>query len=152
MIRYDLKCEDGHAFEAWFSSSSGFDDQAKRGLLTCAVCGSPKVQKALMAPRVPKKDAAAEDAPPASGEAEGAPMMSTPVPPEVAKHLAALRKQVEASSEFVGDRFASEARAMHLGDKEDRAIYGRATPDEAKSLLEDGVPVAPLPFVPKRDD
>lgn len=141
MIRYDLKCAKGHAFEAWFPSSADYDDQAARGLVTCSHCGSSTVEKALMAPRVPAKGA----------RAEAEPMLSAGPNAEIEKKLAALRAEIEKSSDYVGDRFAAEARAMHLGDKEHRPIYGEATKDDAKSLVEDGVPVAPLPFMPRRN-
>lgn len=144
MIRYDLRCAEGHGFEAWFASSSAYDEQAGRGLVCCAVCGSPKVEKALMAPRVPAKSN--------RGEASSQSMMSAPVNAEIAKRLAALRKEIEANSDYVGKNFASEARRIHLGESEQRSIWGEATTEEAKSLMEDGVPVAPLPPMPKRDD
>lgn len=141
MIRYDLKCADGHAFEAWFPSSADYDDQAARGLVMCSHCGSQKVEKALMAPRVPARGN--------KGQAE--PMLSAGPNAEIEKKLAELRAEIEKSSDYVGDRFAAEARAMHVGDKEHRPIYGEATKDDAKSLVEDGVPVAPLPFMPRRN-
>ena len=150
MIRYDLKCAEGHDFEAWFASSAAFEEQAERGLVTCAVCGGDKVGKALMAPRVPRKANAKTAAPPAPSGGP-APMMSAPVPPEVQEKLAALRKEVEANSDYVGKDFAAEARKIHLGETEARSIYGEASREEAKSLAEDGVPVAPLPFMPRRN-
>lgn len=147
MIRYDLKCADGHLFEAWFASSAAFDDQAERGLVSCALCGSTKVEKALMAPRVPAKrgDSAEQPADPRA-------MMASPIDPKVAEKLAELRRHVESNSDYVGGNFASEARKIHLGESEARSIYGEATREEAKSLAEDGVPVAPLPFMPRRND
>ncbi len=156
MIRYDLRCADGHEFEAWFGSSAAYDDQAARGLVSCAICGSPKVAKALMAPRLPTRSNRKVDAPahPASGgrEAPAQPMLSAPVPAEIAQKLAALRAEIEAKSTWVGRRFAEEARAMHLGEAETKPIHGEATGEEAKALIEEGVPVAPLPFLPRRDD
>lgn len=142
MIRYDLKCVDGHEFEAWFASSGAYDDLAAKGLVTCAVCGGGSVEKALMAPRVPKKGA---------GGAPAKPMLNAPVPPEIEAKLAALRKEVEKNSDYVGRDFASEARRIHLGESEARSIWGEATGAEAKSLVEDGVPVAPLPVKMRRD-
>lgn len=150
MIRYDLKCANGHAFEAWFASSAAFDEQAERGLVNCALCGSTQVEKALMAPRVPAKGNAKEPAAPDTPAQQS--MMSAPVPPEMAEKLAALRKEVEANSDYVGKDFADEARKIHLGETEARAIYGEASGEEVKALVEDGVPVAPLPFMPKRND
>ena len=140
MIRYDLKCAEGHAFEAWFPSSADYDDQVERGLVMCSHCGSTKVEKALMAPRVPAK-----------GNQAAEPMLSAGPNAEIEKKLSELRAEVEKSSDYVGDQFAVEARAMHVGDKEHRPIYGEATKDDAKSLVEDGVPVAPLPFIPRRN-
>lgn len=107
----------------------------------CSHCGSQKVEKALMAPRVPVK----------GNQKQAEPMLSAGPGAEVEKKLAELRKEIEKSSDYVGDRFAAEARAMHVGDKEHRPIYGEATKDDAKSLVEDGVPVAPLPFMPRRN-
>lgn len=107
----------------------------------CSHCGSQKVEKALMAPRVPVK----------GNQAKAEPMLSAGPNAEIEKKLSALRAEVEKSSDYVGDQFAAEARAMHIGDKEHRPIYGEATKDDAKSLVEDGVPVAPLPFMPRRN-
>ncbi len=132
MVRYSLSCADGHAFESWFQSATAFDDLAARGLLSCAECGSSKVDKALMAPAVSTREA-----------------LSTPRDPREAA-LAAMRRHVEENSDYVGLSFAAEARAMHEGEKPGRSIWGEAKPDEAKALLEEGIPVAPLPFIPKR--
>ena len=144
MIRYDLRCAGGHAFEAWFGSAAAYDEQAARGLVSCAFCGSPKVEKALMAPGVPAKGA--------RREAPAEPMLAAPAPAEIVEKLAALRREIEAKSSWVGRRFATEARAMHLGEAEARPIHGEATAEEAKALIKEGVPVAPLPFLPRRDD
>jgi len=131
MIVFDLVCEGpGHVFEAWFASSADFDAQKARRLVTCPLCDAP-ADKAPMAPRVGAKRNAA----PSSSEVKA--MMGK---------LAEIQKQVLANSEHVGDRFPDEARAIHLGETEARAIHGRATADEAKSLAEEGVPVSPLPF------
>lgn len=150
MIRYQLKCGEGHGFEAWFGSAAAYDDQAARGLVSCAVCGSVKVKKAPMAPALPAKSNRKPDR--AAPEAPAKPMLSAPVPAEIAEKLTALRREIEKNSNYVGRRFATEARAMHLGDAEHRAIHGEATGAEAKALIEDGVPVAPLPFSLRRDD
>lgn len=138
MIKFTLKCDDGHSFESWFGSSDDYDKVKASGFVTCPMCGSDKVEKSLMAPKVrtARKADAAADLRKAKTEAE--------------KALKAMRKEVETNSEYVGMNFASEARAMHDGETETRAIYGEAKPEEAKSLIEDGVPVTPLPFVPKR--
>jgi hypothetical protein len=131
MIVFDLVCEgDGHVFEAWFGSSADYEDQRGRGLVACPICNSA-ADKAPMAPRVAAKGNAA----PSSAEVKA--MMTK---------LASMQKEMLASSEHVGDRFPDEARAIHLGEAEARAIHGRATPDQAKDLADDGVPVAPLPF------
>ena len=146
MIRYSLKCGQAHEFESWFPSAESYDSQRAAGHVTCAICGSAHVEKLLMAPAVrPARTAAAT--PPAAQPAR--PSLSQP---QTAREeaLAALRAQVEANSEYVGMNFVTEARAMHDGTAPERAIYGEARPDEAKKLIEDGVPVAPLPFLPKR--
>ena len=140
MIVFDLKCAPrGHVFEAWFGSSGDYESQRGRGLVSCPICGSAEIAKAPMAPAVPAKG---ERAAPADSFSAAA--------PEAVKTMlaaaAAVQKQLLARSESVGDRFASEARAIHLGEAEGRPIHGRATPEEAKSLAEDGVPIAPLPF------
>ena len=139
MIIFDLKCGDGHVFEAWFGSSADYDGQKERGLVSCPLCGSADVAKAPMAPAVPAK---------ANSRSAG-PELFSGAPGEVKAMLAAaaaLQKKMLAQSEGVGDRFADEARAIHLGEAEARAIHGRATRAEAESLAEDGIPVAPLPF------
>lgn len=134
MIRYTLKCEKDHSFESWFASAEGYDALLAAGHVACAVCGSTGVSKALMAPAV-KTDSDK----PLSGAAN---------PMEEA--LAEMRRQVEENSDYVGMSFAAEARAMHDGDKPQRSIYGEAKFDEARALIEDGIPVAPLPFAPRR--
>mmetsp|Transcript_2857 Transcript_2857/g.4895 ORF Transcript_2857/g.4895 Transcript_2857/m.4895 type:complete len:151 (-) Transcript_2857:101-553(-) len=145
MIRYALKCGEGHRFESWFQSAEAFEGLAERRLLSCAICGGADVSKAMMAPRVTSEP---EGAVAASGpKAVSKRPLSVPAhPAEVA--LRALRAYVEKNSTNVGSNFAREARAMHLGDIPEKPIYGRAAPDEARSLLEDGVPILPLPGVP----
>lgn len=133
MVRYSLSCADGHRFESWFQSANAYDDLAARGLLSCAECGSSKVEKALMAPTV------------SSGRED----LAKPQHPREAM-LAAMRRHVEENSDYVGLSFAAEARKIHAGESPERNIWGEAKPDEAKALLEEGIPVAPLPFVPKR--
>lgn len=137
MIRFTLHCAEGHDFESWFASGAAFDDLAARGLLACAICGGSKVEKALMAPAVANAPAV-PDRP-----------LSTPANP-VEEALAALRREIEANSEYVGMNFVTEARRIHAGNAPERAIHGEAKPDEARKLIEDGVPVAPLPFVTGR--
>ncbi|HPD92985.1 MAG: DUF1178 family protein [Rhodobacter sp.] len=135
MIRYRLKCDQGHEFESWFASTAAFDGLHKAGHLACATCGSARVEKALMAPSV------------ATVEAETRPLAAPASALE--EKLAALRRHVEETSDYVGTDFATEARAIHLGEAPERPIWGEARPDEARALVEEGVPVAPLPFMGK---
>lgn len=146
MIKYALKCDAGHQFESWFQSSAAFDTLAQAGHLSCVICGSADVAKTIMAPKV--QTSRGSDVPVAQTQAD-VPMANAPTP-EAAKALEAMRKKVEAEADYVGDKFAREAREMHLGDQPSRAIYGEANAEQAKSLIEDGVPVLPLPFAPKR--
>lgn len=139
MIRYALTCDHDHAFEGWFGSSSDYDDQHARGLLECPMCGSKAVRKQVMAPAVTGTKRTVKDAPPA--EKMQAMML------EVASRI---RAHVEENFDDVGDTFAREARAIHEGRAEERGIYGQATPKEVRELVEDGVPVAPLPGLPPR--
>ena len=140
MIQYSLKCENNHSFDSWFASADAYDKLADNGMVTCAVCGSTKVSKAIMAPRV------------RTTKGKEAPVAPTlPTEKSAAEQaMAEMRAQVEQNSEYVGTNFATEARSMHLGDAPERAIYGEAKPEEAKSLIEDGIPVTPLPFMPTR--
>lgn len=132
MIKYTLKCAEGHAFDSWFQSAEAFDGVRNSGHLTCAVCGSSDVEKAMMAPQVQAKRA-----------------LTSPEN-EVEQKLADMRKHVEENSTYVGGKFVKEARAMHDGISEERAIWGEAKLDEAKALIDEGIPVAPLPFMPSR--
>ncbi len=136
MIRYSLRCDQGHDFEGWFRSSDGFETMRAAGQVACTICGSVQVEKALMAPRV------------AHGDAPAAHLHLPRAPGEAA--LEKLRQQVEANSDYVGMSFAAEARAMHEGEKPERAIHGEAKLEDAKKLIEDGIPVAPLPFRSRR--
>jgi hypothetical protein len=140
MIIFDLKCgSQGHVFEGWFGSTADYEDQQAKGLVSCPICGSDDVAKAVMAPAVGAK----------GNRGASACDLFSGAPEEVKTMLAALaaeQKKMLAASEPVGDRFAHEARAIHLGEAEARAIHGRATPAVARSLAEDGIPVAPLPF------
>lgn len=147
MIRYTLRCGKGHGFESWFQNVDAFEALAGAGQLACPVCGDAAVEKGLMAPAVaPARKA--ETARPAAG-ARDKPDLAAPAS-ELEEALAEMRRRVEANSEYVGMNFVSEARAMHEGDAPERSIYGEARPEEARKLLEDGVPVAPLPFLPSR--
>ena len=143
MIIFDLKCgAQGHVFEAWFASSDSYSEQQGRGLVTCPLCGSPDVSKAPMAPAVgPKGNARSE---PLSAPSS----LFSSAPEEVKAMLAAaaVQKKLLEGSESVGDRFADEARAIHLGEADARPIHGRATRGEAERLIDEGVPIAPLPL------
>jgi hypothetical protein len=155
MIRYALHCDRNHEFESWFQSSAAYDSQVKRKLVTCPICGSAKVDKAIMAPRIAsKKGRAAPPAEPATTAApEAAPSGPTSLMMAQEKELRAklkeLRDHIVKNADNVGERFANEARAMHYGDKEHRPIYGEASPDEAKSLIDEGIEVSPLPTLPE---
>jgi hypothetical protein len=150
MIRFSLACNDGHRFDSWFASSAAYEGLLAAGHVTCAICGSAKVEKALMAPavRTDHPEAAPvspEQGPPSAGS--HGPLSQPAGPAEQA--LAAFRKKLEAEADYVGPSFAAEARAIHDGTAPERMIYGEARLDEAKSLIDDGIPVAPMPFLPK---
>ena len=147
MIHYALKCDQGHDFDSWFQSAAAFDALAHAGHLACSVCGSAEVKKAIMAPRVVAKSAA--DRPDEAAPEAPVPLLKTPQG-DIELAVAELRKKVEETSDYVGTDFTREARAMHLGDVPERAIYGEARPDQARSLIEDGVPLLPLPFRPRQ--
>ena len=133
MIRYHLTCKDGHDFDSWFASGDEYDRLEKTGMLSCAVCGAPGVEKALMAPRL------------GAGESDISSPLSQPASP-AEQALRALRKKIEKEAVNVGRDFAREARAMHEGEAPERSIYGEARPDEARALIKDGGPIAPLPW------
>ncbi|CUH42149.1 DUF1178 family protein [Ruegeria atlantica] len=144
MIQYSLKCSRDHTFDSWFQSAAAYDKLASAGMVTCVVCGDAQVDKAIMTPRVrPARNAQTTEL--QSKQVD----VATP-PADIEKVLADLRRKVEENSDYVGKDFAKEARKIHLGDAPERAIYGEAKPDEAKALIEDGVPVSPLPFLPTR--
>lgn len=144
MIVYDLCCDNSHRFEGWFRSSADFADQRECGLLSCPTCGSAEVEKAPMAPAVPTKG----NAVPARVEvAKTHSVANSPVPPEVRKAFDMLVKaqgRALKNSRWVGGKFAEEARSMHYGEKDEAPIHGQATRDEAESLVEEGIAVAPL--------
>ena len=146
MIRYSLKCRpQGHEFESWFASAAAYDSLARAKSLSCPHCGSSDVEKSLMTPGVALSREAAL-APSATAEgAKGAGPLSTPVD-STQEAMAAMQRALVADSDYVGERFVHEARAMHLGDAPQRAIHGEARLDEAKALIEEGVAVIPLPF------
>ena len=148
MIQYSLKCEKDHSFNSWFQSASAFEKLQSAGMVTCAICGSAKVKKSVMAPRVSTSRA---KAPSVDETPEAAPVPSLSEPASPAEQaIAEMRKQVEKNSTYVGNDFAAEARAMHEGEAPERQIHGEAKPAEAKKLVEDGIPVVPLPFMTNR--
>lgn len=153
MIRYQLQCPKEHHFDAWFSNSEAYDKQVKRKLITCPECGSAKVSKAIMAPNVGVKgNRKSEQAPaPATQRAPARPV--SPAEAEARREiLAAMRKVrelVEANSEYVGPRFAEEARKIHYKETDEKGIYGEASPGEVKELLDEGIEIHPLPVLPE---
>ena len=159
MIRYALACEAGHAFESWFPGSTAYDEQTARGLVACPVCGSPRVQKQIMAPALGRAGGRENEAA-ASGEAApaaaGAPTPGGDMPATflaerdraLREMVRELRRRVTEKADHVGPRFADEARAMHEGSIPHRSIYGEASPDEARALIEEGIEFHPLPALP----
>jgi hypothetical protein len=145
MIRYDLICEDGHEFDGWFSNSAAFDEQSRNGLVSCIHCGSTSVEKQLMAPGIPvkgnrKKEPAAK------------PILAATVDPrqqKLVQMMRELRKAVEEHAEYVGDKFAEEARKIHYEETEKRGIYGETTPQDAEELIDEGIEIHPLPILPE---
>jgi hypothetical protein len=155
MIKYALVCDKGHDFESWFADSAAYDKQRKRKLVVCPVCDSPKVEKAIMAPRITtkkgKRPAMDVPAPVASETAAGPPApvaMISPQEMEFRSKLKELREHLVKNAENVGAKFPDEARKMHYGEIEHKSIYGVATPQEAKELLEEGIECHPLPVLP----
>ncbi len=166
MIRYTLHCAKGHDFESWFQNSAAFDKQKKRGLVSCPVCGSAKVEKAIMAPRLARAEAVdieppqlPSPTPPAPPNATAAPMppvapgkapvaMMSPQERELRQKLKELRDHVTKHASYVGGQFPEEARKMHYGEIEHRSIYGEASPEDAKALHEEGIEFHPLPILP----
>jgi hypothetical protein len=172
MIRYALNCDRGHVFESWFQNSAAYDKQAKRSLVTCPVCGSAKIEKAIMAPRVsasaaddaivaprlpalPQAPAPQAPAPPVSAPQAKPPAavnasvaMMSPPERELRQKLKEIRDHITKNANYVGTRFPEEARKIHYGETEHRSIYGEASPDEAKELFEEGIEFHPLPILP----
>jgi hypothetical protein len=153
MIRYNLRCESGHAFESWFQSSAAYETQEKRQLVNCPACGSARVERAIMAPQIVSKKSRDSAAPAAAAATtEVTTPASTPLmmaqERELRVKLKELRDHIVKNADNVGERFPNEARKMHYGDIEHRPIYGEASPDEARSLIEEGVEVSPLPVLP----
>ncbi|HET7887211.1 MAG TPA: DUF1178 family protein [Bradyrhizobium sp.] len=160
MIHYNLRCKAGHAFESWFQSSSAYEQQERRRLVNCPVCGSSDVERAIMAPQIVSKKgrdiapaAPLPVAAPATPAAEVLP--PTPSTPllmaqerELRAKLKELRDHIVSNADNVGERFPNEARKMHYGDIEHRPIYGEASPEEARALIDEGVEVMPIPTLP----
>lgn len=144
MINYALKCSQGHSFDSWFKSAEAYEKLAAGGLVSCAVCGISQVEKAIMTPRVrPARNSASADA------AKPRPTLREPA--SLAQQaMAEFRRRIEENSDYVGKEFAAKARAMHLGEIPERSIYGEARIEDAKALVDDGIPVTALPFNPNR--
>ena len=153
MIRYTLNCEKGHAFDSWFQDSAAYDKQAKRGLVACPHCGSAKVEKAIMAPRLSgakKRDTQPEAPAPVAVTQEKTPVaMISPQEQELRSKLKELRDHLTKNADHVGPKFPEEARKMHYGEIEHRSIYGEASADDAKALAEEGIEFHPLPILPE---
>jgi hypothetical protein len=154
MIRYNLRCEKGHSFESWFQSSTAYESQEKRKLVSCPACGSIKVERAIMAPQIVSKKGrgAAMPAPAETPTTDATAQASTPLlmaqELELRAKIKELRDHIVKNADNVGERFPNEARKMHYGDIEHRPIYGEASPEEARSLIDEGVEVSPLPVLP----
>ncbi len=136
MIKYQLRCAVEHEFEAWFRDSADFDVQAEDGLVECPVCGSDDVRKAVMAPAIARRSNA----------------RSRAMRRDIVQAMNRARDYVEKNFDYVGEQFPEEARKIHYGETEERSIYGEATGKEVKELVDEGVPVAPLPATPKKTD
>ncbi|SDH16508.1 DUF1178 family protein [Bosea robiniae] len=156
MIRYALICDSAHEFESWFASSASFEDQTKRGFVTCPVCNSAKIERAIMAPNVARTDLGPKATGPVAETPAPAAATSAPAPVALMSEkeqafremVTALHRHVSENAEHVGKRFADEALKIHHGEAEERAIYGEATPDDARMLHEEGVDFLPLPRLP----
>ena len=155
MIVFDLACAHGHVFEAWFGSSEDYEEQGRRGLVSCPICDSKQIEKAAMAPRLTRKGNQLHTTSPTShtratdSTASVAMATETPAPAQLKAMMQALAQaqaRLLCNSDYVGTRFADEARAIHLGESEERSIYGQTTIEEAKALVDEGVSLAPLPF------
>ena len=155
MIRYSLRCARGHVFESWFQSSAAYESQEKRKLVSCPSCGSVKVERGIMAPQIVSKKGRNTDVTvpeastaPAETPATGSTPLLMAQERELRAKLKELRDHITRNADNVGERFPNEARKMHYGDIEHRPIYGEASPDEARALIEEGVEVSPLPVLP----
>lgn len=145
MILYQLKCQRGHAFEAWFLNGATYDSQQASGDVSCPHCGTTGVTKAPMAPNIPRR-------PSDSSEAPGVERRAREVAEEILEAVDGLRQEVEKNCDYVGDEFAEEARRIHYGEVEERGIYGEASDDEAEDLDDEGVEFFRVPFFRRRND
>lgn len=160
MIRFALRCQKGHEFEAWFRNGDTYERQAKRGEVRCPDCGSPKVVKAIMAPSIAKGGRAAPVEAPAGQAPAPAPTAPAPAPEAGEVHVAGklrealreMRQFIEKNAEYVGPRFADEARKMHKGEADERSIYGEASDAEAEALKDDGIEFGRIPWPKYRHD
>ena len=141
MIHFRLKCAQGHEFEAWFRSSTSFDEQCKRGDVDCPQCGDVDISKALMAPNISSSEKSTND------KAE---TRAREVAEQILHAAGKLRDVIEENSEYVGDEFADEARAIHYGEAEERNIYGKTTDKEAEDLDDEGIEFSRIPILPRR--
>jgi hypothetical protein len=167
MIHYQLECAKAHGFDGWFRDSAAFDAQAARGLVECPACGDTSVRRALMTPAVPKKGREPVAPTPAAAPATGiatapapapSPPAETPVavagerlPDHVRAMLQRVRAEVEKNCDYVGGKFADEARRIHRGETDARGIYGETTPAEAEALADEGIEINRIPWVPRAD-
>ncbi len=155
MIHYQLRCAEDHGFDGWFKDSANFEKQAKRGLLECPICGSPKVERALMTPSVPRKGRAKARTPQLPPPEAPAPAPVAVAGPAIPDHIRAMlqrmRAEVEQNCDYVGNKFAEEARRIHDGESDARGIYGETSEDEAEQLAADGINVARIPWIPRAD-
>jgi hypothetical protein len=151
MIRYSLRCAEDHGFDSWFKGAEAFAALQAAGQLACPICGATEVRKDLMAPAVrPARTAAPSPEPTGTSlPASARPDLAAPAS-DLEAQIAALRRQIEANSDYVGMNFVAEARRIHAGEAPERAIHGEAKPEEARQMIEEGLPVAPLPFLPAR--
>ena len=138
MINYTLKCDQNHTFDSWFKSAEAFEMLVKKSMVVCSECGSTKITKAIMAPSV--STSRKKDNKPSELEKKS----------KLKHDILELKRKIEANSEYVGNNFANEARSMYLGETPERSIYGEAKADDAKKLIDDGIPVMPLPFLPAK--
>ena len=153
MIHYQLRCSRDHSFDGWFGDSAAFEKQAKLGLVECPECGDRAVERALMTPAVPKKGKQSVPAAPPGPAPTPAPAKAAagPIPAQVFAMLQRMRAEVEKNCDYVGERFADEARKIHQGETDKRGIYGEATSEDAEALAEEGIEVSRIPWVPRAD-